>query len=179
MSIPDPETLLAKTRASQQDAQEPEERLPPTETIHIDCKDGRGHEYKHSFYFTVPKLGTRLDIANMKLGYLPAGPTPDVMVDQLVHMICFLTATITFNDRFPKPHWWDFWNLYDATPFTVLYREATLYESRFHGEPAVDGGDQVADVEQPDTGDRSDSPSLGRKVQPPTERPETLAANRT
>lgn len=175
--IPDPEDVLRNMEQQVADKQEAQEELPPATTLQIDCKDQRGNEYKGEFYYTVPNLGARLRIGNMKLGYLPAGEPPDMTALQLVHMICYLTVSITFNEKFSKPHWWEFWKLYDATPFTALYTEATLYESKFLGEHERLGDAEGADQGE-DAGIGGDDPAdVGRKVQPPAQRSETLAAN--
>lgn len=178
--IPDPEELLRSQdlKREQKDAQEVAEALPPVTTLSIDCVDGRGKRYQGEFYFKVPTLGDRLRIGNLKLGYFPGGEPPDATSVQMVHIICYLTVTIRFDDgRFKKPHWWDPWNLYDATPFAQLYKEAAQYERKFHGEDSDAGDIQAIDQEQEPRTGGDDAAPVGRKVRASSERRETLTAN--
>ena len=172
--------MLSPEDAARRVQAEPEmeqEALPPTKVIDIDCKDGRGNHYKHSFYYQVPTLGGRCDIGKMKALYIPEGGLPDLTAARLVHVACYLEKTIQFNEKFKRPHWWKIWECYDAEPFMVLYQEATSYEVKFLGEDSYIRGDQEESREEDDAAGEHDSTGVGRKIQPPAKRQETLTAN--
>ena len=177
MDIPNPAEALASVNRSSSEP-EPDEKspLPPIETFHIDETDDRGHHYEGTFVYTVPKLGAQIKIGQMKNVYLPLG-TPDVSVMQLVDMICYLAVTCAAPPGKELPAWFNSaMQLYDPLPLNVLYKEVLEYEGRFlsgaEGRRA-DEGDDRGEGQQ----GRDDSIPLGRKVQPPAERRETLAGD--
>lgn len=178
MGLPDPEQVLKDSRLDD-DEEEEHEQLPPTDAISIDVRDSRGKRYKGTFLFTVPDIGTQIEIGKMKAAYLPQGSAPDPNALTLVEIVCFLTATLTFNEQFPKPSWWNPMKAYSAEPYTALYGRCLEYEARFHGErkePQRDEGDAGESEDSGgDAGRRA--AGLGGEVRPPAKRPETLAGD--
>ena len=145
--------------------------LPPITTLSIDVVGTRKKRWKGDFTFKVPNLGDNIKIGAMKSAYLPLGGGSDPQAAALAEQICYLQVTLT-----KTPDWWEPAKFYDATPVTALYGEATRYESRFHGEDTKPRADtEVSEgVGEPDGGGSAD---VGRKIQPPAKRSETLTAH--
>jgi len=153
--------------------QTPEEKagaLTPVTTIQLDAK-GTTRHWAGEFTYKVPTLADQIKIGAMKTAYLPMGSANDPTAAMLVEQICYLEITLT-----KKPDWWKPMDFYDATPVSALYKEVTQYERRFHGEredAIADEGGAVG-VEEPDGDGGVD---VGRKVQPPAQRSETLVSH--
>jgi len=163
--------LLRERLTVSQDEDKPDD-LSPVTNIEIDVVGSRGKRYAGSFTFKVPTLGEQVTIGQMKAVYLPQGSPADQNAMLLVEQICYLEVTL---DKKRRPDWYKPMVMYDAAPIGELYRRALDYERRFHGADKVSGGDQkVASGEAGSDGER-EAP-VGRKVQPPAERRETLVA---
>jgi hypothetical protein len=168
-----PEEISARLDAARgKMAQEPEESvdLSPVKILHLDVKGTRRH-WKGEFTYKVPTLGDQVKIGAMKSVYLPMGGSQDPNATYLVEQICYLEVTLT-----KKPDWWKPMEFFDAIPVSALYKEATRYESKFHGERPESGTDFEGreDMEESDGGGGSD---VGRKVQPPAQRSETIVSH--
>jgi hypothetical protein len=153
--------------------QAPEEAsgpMSPVTAIRLDAK-GTNRQWTGDFTYKVPTLADQIKIGAMKTAYLPMGSANDANAALLVEQICYLEVTLS-----KKPDWWKPMEFYDATPVSELYKEVTQYERRFHGEGEDAGEDEKGSggVEEPDDDGGSD---VGRKVQPPPKRSETLVSH--
>jgi len=155
---------------------EPAEELTPVSKVTLDVTGSRGKRYQGVFHFKCLQLGDQVQLAKLKAHYLPQGAAADPNGMLLVEQICYLEVALLD----PKPDWWRPFQLYDATPVSALYTEVASYEARFHGEdpdrrglPEVSGAEGEHDGGDPPAGDAA----VGRKVQPPAQRRETLIAH--
>ena len=158
-------------------SEEEGDKLPPITTLSIDVTDDRGKRYVGDFVFKVPQLGDQIRIGTLKAHYLPNGGNADVNAALLVEQICYLEVTIQ-----TKPDWWQPFQFYDAAPVSALYTEAASYEARFHGGDTHREGDQSGAGEGAnDAGGAAAEGDavVGRKVQPPSQRREVIAAHST
>lgn len=177
----DPHAILEDLRNKQaQKTEEPkeQEQLPARTTIELDYRGTRGKRYQGRFLFAVPNLGDKMSMGAMKGLYLPAG-SYDQQAVQLSEMTAYLGTCLIFGEKdggLPKPDWWDIVNAYDAGPYLELWGRCLDYEAKFHGEGEDAGAVASEDQEQ---GHRpgSDSAPVGRKIQPPAERPEVLGSD--
>lgn len=175
-----PDAALDQIKRDQRDpAQEAQVELPPQTVIEIDVKDARGRRYQTKAIYRVPNLQDQIQIGQLKAVYLPNG-SPDPQVLSLVDAVCYLTVTLSFSEQYPEPSWWkDRMQLYDVTPLFALYGRALDYERKFLGDSEDDRASQGDGQVSADQGghDRDGEAHVGRKVQAPPERSETLAAH--
>lgn len=167
------ERLLNRNASTAADAET--EDVPPITVIDIDTKDGRGKRYLGSFYFQVPTLGMQIRIGQIKQAMLPGG-SPDINATIIVDTLAYLQVCITFNEQHKKPSWWQPTMVYDATPFSALYRRCLDYEAKFHSGNALDSAD-AGEAGKEDRPERGRAADVGRKVRAPSERRETLAGD--
>ena len=174
--VVDPEEALKQLErgAAKEDGER--EEVPAVTTIEIDVKDARGKRYVGRFYYSVPTLGDQIKIGQVKAVMLPQGSPADVNAAVLVDMLAYLQVTLTFNEHYPKPSWWNPTKLYDAAPFDALYRRCLDHEAAFHGRGPQHRGDE-AGADESEGRDRGGEVSVGRKVPPPAQRRETLAGD--
>lgn len=173
--VVDPEAAARMVERATEDEGEKDD-VPPTTVIDLDVKDARGKRYQGRFYYSVPNIGDQVKMGQIKAVMLPHGAPSDVNAAVLVDTLAYLQVTITFNDNHPKPSWWNPMKLYDATPFSALFRRCLDYEAKFHGRGEVDRGDEdgaLGAAERAGGGEVS----VGRKVQAPSQRRETLAGD--
>jgi hypothetical protein len=147
----------------------PEEDLPAVAVFEIDVQGTRGRRYKGRFIYKVPSIGDQIKIGQMKSIYLPSGAAADQNAMLLVEQMCYLEITL----QKPRPDWYQPLSMYDAAAMSELYRRALDYERKFHRADAERPTDQGIDNSA--EGSTEDSaPAVGRKVQPPAQRRETL-----
>lgn len=170
----DPEEALRQIEGAEAEAEDTVE-MPAVTTLSIDVKDERGKRYVHKFYYRVPTLGDQIKIGQIKQAMLPGG-SPDVNANVLVDTLAYLQVCITFNDQYPKPSWWKPNELHTATPFSALYGRCLDYEAKFHSGDAVNRDDGSAARGENASGGAGE-PAVGRKIQPPAKRRETLAGD--
>ena len=173
MSLPDPEAALAKIQGTATQESKDED-LPAVKIIEIDVPGRRGQRYVGRFHYTVPTIGQQIQMGALKAAYLPAGAGGDTQAASLADILAYLTVTITFSVAYPKPKCWDPLNVYNAAPSTELYGRCLAYEARFHGEDSQERDVEEDARREPDDEGASAAP-VGRKVQAPPKRPETLA----
>ena len=171
-----PEELLERIEHDAE-AQEAETALPGITKIHVDVIGTRGVHYKGDFIYRVPRMIDQVSIGRLKSEYLPQGGIADPNAAIIVEQLCYLAVTI----QDPKPDWWKPSEFYDAAPLGAVYKGALDYERRFHGGDEDDsearsgaGSDGILESDGPE------SPSevtVGRKVQPPSKRRETLVTH--
>lgn len=174
-SLPDPSEQLQKLTAKTQE-EEPKEDLPAQTVIELDTVDSRGKRYKGRFLFKVPTIGDQITMGLLKSGYLPQGAAADNNANLLAGVCCYLAVCLKFEQGFDKPEWYDPMNAFSFDPYSELYRRCLDYENRFHGS----GKDSRKDTERSGIQEgftRSDSASVGRKIQAPPVRRETLAGD--
>lgn len=177
-----PDAALEQIKREQRDppAQGAEQdELPPQTVLEIDVTDTRKRRYQTKAIYRVPNLQDQIRIGQLKAVYLPNG-TPDPQVISLVDAVCYLTVTLSFNEQYPEPSWWkDRMQLYDVTPLFALYGRALDYERKFLGDSEDDragqGDGSVASEQGRD--DRDGQAHVGRKIQAPPERSETLVSH--
>jgi hypothetical protein len=171
-----PEELLEKI-AGDADAKEAETTLPGITKLHIDVTGTRGVRYQGDFIFRVPRMIDQVSIGRLKSEYLPQGGVADPNAAIIVEQLCYLAVTL----QDPKPDWWQPSEFYDAAPLGAVYKEALNYERKFHGGDADDpevrsgvGSDGILESDGPES--PREAP-VGRKVQPPSKRRETLVSH--
>lgn len=168
-----PEEMLREMDESR-DEQAPDQ-ISPIKIIKLDVKGSRGKRYSGEFTFHVPNIGDQIRIGKLKAEYLPNGAMADPNAGMLVEQTCYLAVTIR-----KAPKWWQPFALYDAAPISALYAEGTAYEASFHGSRPDLSGDEEASGEAGEDDGRANvagSSTVGRKVQPPAKRRETLTAD--
>ncbi len=174
MKTPD-ELMREMDDAISNEEQQESDELPPITKISIDVLDGRGKRYAGEFTVKVPNLGDQIRVGQLKAHYLPQGGMADPNALLLVEQICYLEVAVM-----KKPDWWQPFQFYDATPVSALYTKVASYEARFHGEDAHSGelqeGAGGGDEDAGGSSTEGDA-HVGRKVQPPTKRRETLLAH--
>lgn len=171
-----PEELLEKFEGDAE-AKEADATLPSITKFHVSVVGTRGVRYQGDFIYRVPRMIDQVSIGRLKSEYLPQGGMADPNAAIIVEQLCYLAVTI----QDPKPDWWKPSEFYDAAPLGAVYKEALNYERKFHGGDADDsevrsgvGSDGILES------DGSDAPSeapMGRKVQPPSKRRETLVSH--
>lgn len=166
------------TGASDEEPEEPE--VSPVTWIDLDHAGNRGKRYRGRFKFTVPTIGDELRISALAGSMVPM-KTVDNAGGALARMIAYLAITCSFDDNNPRPAWFaEPTKAHDVGPFQELYRRCLEYEARFHGA-GEDGerlpSDREDAAEDTRGDDRSDEARVGRKVQPPPKRRETLAGD--
>lgn len=172
----DPDKALAQLESRDKAAaEEQHEELPPTTVIDLDCLGFRGRRYQGRFIYRVPTLGMNVQIAQLKDQYLPGGGRASPADALLVEQICYLEVCL----QAPRPEWYKPLHLYDAIPIGTLYGEAIKYEARFLGPAPKSGEDAATTGRAANNGGPhlQDQGAVGRKVQPPAERRETLVAH--
>lgn len=179
MALKNPKEALASIRSENQPVKK--ERLPSRTDLSIDVVGAWGKHYRHTFKFNVPNLGKLVEIGNLKVVWSPNGQGADIQGAALIEQVGYLTATI---EQDSLPDWWDPWEMFDATPISALYREATQYEARFHGrstEGSEGGGDQgmASEGEGQDQGSisPSDEAPVVEGVQPPNKRRKVIISS--
>jgi hypothetical protein len=156
--------------------EEAAEEIPAVTTIELDVRDARGRRYQGKFHYHVPTIGDQIKMGQIKTVMLPQGSPSDVNAAVLVDTLAYLQVCITFNEQFPKPAWWKPMALYDATPFSELFRRCLDYEAKFHGRGPDARGDEDGAPGAEERGGSGELP-VGRKVQAPAQRRETLAGD--
>lgn len=157
----------------------PTEEVPKITRLKINVVGSRGRRYQGEFVYKVPNLGEQRDIGRLKAFYLPQGCVADPNAALIVEQVCYLQVTL----KDPKPEWFpnDPFELYDATPLSALYGEALKYERWFHGaneeRDEARSGDSNASSAEPTGSETDGEPRMGRKVQPTTQRRETIVAH--
>jgi len=171
-----PETVsrrLDEVHADLVNKPETDDELSPIKSIHLDTKGSRGKRWTGDFTYKVPTLADQIKIGAMKTAYLPMGSANDNTAALLVEQICYLEVTLT-----KRPDWWKPMDFFDATPVSELYKEVTQYERRFHGG-SEDAGADAEGAESVDEPVQDAGADVGRKVQPPAKRRETLVSHGT
>jgi len=176
MALPDPEKALADSRAKPEEDEKKPARLAPSTVIEIDVVDAWGDRTKGLFAYTVPTIGSQIEVGKLKALYLPDGASADVNAAMVVDMICYLTVCIEFTDAFPRPKWWAPLKARDASPYTALYGRCLAYEARFHGAGEDHGRDEV-ELRGEDRPSGDAEVRVGSSVQPAPKRSETLAGD--
>ncbi len=167
----------ARVAAGVPAAAEKGEPLPPIDFIEIDVTDKRGRRYAGRFEYHVPTLGDQMQIARIKALMLPQGAIADPAGSALVDCLGYLQVTLRFSEQVPKPAWYQPEKAYSAEPYFTLYRRCLDYEAAFHGERPLNRGAAGSDRDRDGEPERDDRVSVGRKVQPPAQRRETLAGD--
>jgi len=171
-----PEELLERIEHDA-DAKEAESSLPSITKIHVSVVGTRGVRYQGDFIYRVPRMIDQVSIGRLKSEYLPQGGMADPNAAIIVEQLCYLAVTI----QDPKPDWWKPSEFYDAAPLGAVYKEALNYERKFHGGDADDskvrsgvGSDGILESDGPEP---ASEVAVGRKVQPPSKRRETLVTH--
>lgn len=185
--LKDPEELLAELNAAPGTggAAKPAEKkkdLPAQEFITLDVVGRKGKRYTGRFLYTVPKIGAQLQIGALKSAYLPQGSAAAPDAGVIAEVLAYLTVTLTFNDANPKPSWWKPLDMYDFVPYQTLYGRCLDYEAKFHGEDTNGGSVEGGAGEADGAGDQGANAGpgaahVGRRVQAPPQRSETLAGD--
>lgn len=172
-----PEELLKQIEDTEKAEAQDRGELPAMTRLHIDVEGTRGKRYRGEFHYTVPTLADQIQMGRLKATYLPQGAAADANAAILAEQICYLAVTI----QDPKPEWWNPFAMYDAAPIGALYGEALKYERKFHGRDEDDRGDDAGAAESSagsDGGSEADGEAtVGRKVQPPAKRRETIVSH--
>lgn len=172
-----PEELLSRIKAEEKKDLEERAGFPAIGKISIDITGTRGRRYVGEFVYKVPTLADQITIGRLKTSYLPEGGAADANAAILVEQISYLAVTI----QDPKPEWWQPFAMYDAAPIGALYGEALTYERKFHGEIAdsegVASGNAATRSEQDPGSDTDGEAHVGRKVQAPAQRRETIVSH--
>ena len=172
-----PEELLKHIEETEKAEAADRGELPPITRLKIDVEGTRGKRYRGEFIFHVPTLGDQIQMGRLKSTYLPQGGAADANAAILTEQICYLAVTI----QDPKPEWWNPFGMYDAAPIGTLYGEALTYERKFHGRDEVgesaSSGDGQAQSESDGGSELDGEATLGRKIQPPAKRRETIVAH--
>lgn len=153
------------------------EDVPPFTIIDLDVVGERKRRYQGRFYYEVPTISEVTRIAQLRSQILPEG-TPDRMGALQVEALTYLSVCIRFSDQYPKPDWYQpSGRMYDMTPFTTLFGRCREHEARFRFGDALagDAGEGTGDADDASAGD--DEAPVGRKVQPPAKRRQTLAGD--
>jgi hypothetical protein len=171
-----PEEILSEIER-EPEAPDASAAIPAVTKFHVDVIGTRGVRYQGDFIYRVPRMIDQVSIGRLKSEYLPQGGMADPNAAIIVEQLCYLAVTI----QDPKPAWWKPSEFYDAAPLGAVYKEALDYERKFHGGDADDsearsgvGSDGILESDGPESA--SEAP-MGRKVQPPTKRRETLVAH--
>jgi hypothetical protein len=172
-----PKELLKQIEQSEAAEAADRGELPPITRLTIDVEGTRGKRYRGEFTYHVPTLADQIQMGRLKSTYLPQGSAADANAAILAEQICYLAVTI----QDPTPEWWNPFAMYDAAPVGALYGEALTYERKFHGTDA-DSADNAGRAGEPETeqdggSDEDGEASMGRKVQPPAKRRETIVAH--
>lgn len=173
----DPEEVLAELRGKAHDEEEAEE-MDPSTVITMDLED-RGRRYTGRFLYTVPTLGQSIELGALKARYLPQGSASDANAALLADVIAYLTVTIRFDKKHPKPKWWDPMNARFVAPYSWLYGRCLEYEAQFLGNREDGAGDEEGDDGRDESGEHEAARQhgVGDEVQPPPKRRETLAGD--
>lgn len=167
MTIQDPEQL----KDSLDDKEGEKSYLNRTHVFHLDVEGENGRKWQGRFVYEVPNIGQKIQIGQMKNTYLPQGSRADVLSGSLVEMICYLSVTLK-----EKPAWFKPMDLMDETPLAKVYEEVLRYEQKFHGGNALDRTDGKGSEDSQGSGE-DDSTDVGRKIQPPPQRSETIISH--
>jgi hypothetical protein len=173
-ALPDPEEALRRIEGAAEE--QVEEEVPSTKVIEIDVKTDRGTRYQGKFLYHVPTIGEKIHVGRLKATYLPDGAAADPTATTLVDVVCYLTVCLTFNDQYKKPKWWAPMAGYDGDPYFELYRRCLAHEAKFYGRRTEHSGDEGSAGSQGESSGEGEVP-VGRKVQPPPQRPEALAGD--
>lgn len=166
------ERLRADQEAGVTQAEKKGEELPPIKTLKIDVTDGRGRRYRGDFVYKVPNLKEQVQITALKASMLPQGGMADPQGAILCEMLAYCTVTLQ-----KTPSWWDPEAFYDASPLTAVYQEALAYEGRFLGRTdAIDRRSKSGAASGEEATEDGEA-AVGRKLQPPSERRETLVSH--
>jgi hypothetical protein len=150
------------------------EAVSPIKLIDIETVIG-GVPCSGRFYFRVPSIGEQIRIGQIKQMMLPGG-SPDPLATLLVDQLAYLQVAIHFTPENPRPAWWNPTSFYDAQPISMLFGRCLDHEATFHARHAKHRSDAgvAGGTGEPD---RAGEVPLGRKVQPPAQRRETLAGD--
>lgn len=156
-------------------AAEDDKALSPKTVLVLDeqSRDGR-RKYAGNFPFTVPNMGHRVDVGRLRTQFLQEVTNVEGEAGNLSEALAYLNITLDHDNC---PQWWRDSKLgielYDYQPLLRLYAIARAYEATFLGAPVDLVGDEDAD----EGGSGADGGGdVESDVQPPPERPQTLAS---
>jgi hypothetical protein len=169
MTIQDPDSL----RESLDEKEDKEEKtyLNKTHAFDLNVEGENGRKWQGRFVYEVPNIGEKIKIGQMKAIYLPQGAMADPSAAGLTEMVCYLSVTLK-----EKPNWFKPMELTDEIPLAKVYEEVLDYEQKFHGNNEVERTDGAGSGGSQGSGE-TDSTDVGRKVQSPDERSETIISH--
>lgn len=168
MTIPDPDLLNKSLDEEKADERTYLNRLYPFD---LDVEGENGHRWRGHFVYEVPNIGQKIRIGQLKATYLPQGAIADVNASALTEMVCYLTVTLK-----EKPAWFKPIDLMDEIPLVKVYEEVLDYEHKFHGNDTINRTDGKGSESSQGSGE-DDTTNVGRKVQPPNQRSETIISH--
>jgi len=167
MTMPDPDSL----RDSLEEEKKEKVYLNKIYAFNLDVEGENERRWQGRFIYEVPNIGEKIQIGQMKATYLPQGALADLNASALTEMVCYLSVTLK-----EKPAWFKPMELMDEKPLVAVYEEVLGYEQKFHGSGTLEQTNGEGSKSSQGSGE-ADTTDVGRKIQPPTKRSETIISH--